>query len=293
MPASRSAPSATRRDMTQPPRPCNDAMVGIPGTAPGTGQRLAAWARVAVAVAVVDTIAVAAALVIAAEASIYLPIVETGSLDQPGRRPGVPAPGRVHAAQPGPRPGPPAAPGPSGLAFPWLRRAVRRHDRAACLRHVRLAPSRPGHRGRAPGSTPGCGSGFPPACCLPCCGSPPATCPGPGGAGPSAASPSRSPRSGSRSLSRPARCPHSPCTSPTRWAGLVPDQPCASSASPAVSRSLSPRWPPLPRWAGGSTAATRLSAPSCAGSLLRSRSSRSPSRCPARRRSALSSWRST
>src|SRR5712675_1415350 len=77
MPASRSAPSAARRDMTQPPRPCNDAMVGIPGTAPGTGQRRAAWARVAVAVA--DTIAVAAALVIAAEASIYLPIVETGT----------------------------------------------------------------------------------------------------------------------------------------------------------------------------------------------------------------------
>jgi len=79
MPASRSAPSAARRDMTQPPRPCNDAMVGIPGTAPGTGQRRAAWARVAVAVAVLDTIAVAAALVIAAEASIDLPIVETGT----------------------------------------------------------------------------------------------------------------------------------------------------------------------------------------------------------------------
>ena len=57
MPASRSAPSAARRDMTQPPRPCNDAMAGIPGAAPGTGQRLAAWARVAVAVAVLDTIA--------------------------------------------------------------------------------------------------------------------------------------------------------------------------------------------------------------------------------------------
>jgi two-component system NarL family sensor kinase len=79
MPASRSAPSATHRDMTQPPRPCNDAMVGIPGTAPGTGQRLAAWAWVAVAVAVLDTIAVAAALVIAAEASIDLSIVETGT----------------------------------------------------------------------------------------------------------------------------------------------------------------------------------------------------------------------
>jgi len=57
MPASRSAPRAARRDMTQPPRPCNDAMVGIPGTAPGTGQRRAAWAWVAVAVAVLDTIA--------------------------------------------------------------------------------------------------------------------------------------------------------------------------------------------------------------------------------------------
>jgi hypothetical protein len=54
-------------------------MVGIPGTAPGTGQRRAAWAWVAVAVSVLDTIAVAAALVIAAEASIYLPIVETGT----------------------------------------------------------------------------------------------------------------------------------------------------------------------------------------------------------------------
>ncbi len=79
MPASRSAPSATHRDMTQPPRPCNDAMVGIPGTAPGTGQHLAAWAQVAVAVAVLDTIAVAAALVIAAETGIYLSIVESGS----------------------------------------------------------------------------------------------------------------------------------------------------------------------------------------------------------------------
>ena len=54
-------------------------MVGIPGTAPGIGQRRAAWARVAVAVSVLDTIAVAAALVIAAEAGIYLPIAETGS----------------------------------------------------------------------------------------------------------------------------------------------------------------------------------------------------------------------
>ena len=79
MPASQSAPRAARRDMTQPPRPCNDAMVGIPGTGPGTGQRRAAWARVAVAVAVLDTIAVAAVLVIAAEASIYLPIAETGT----------------------------------------------------------------------------------------------------------------------------------------------------------------------------------------------------------------------
>ena len=79
MPASRLAPRAARRDMTQPPRPCNDAMVGIPGTGPGIGQRRTAWARVAVAVAVLDTIAVAAVLVIAAEASIYLPIAETGT----------------------------------------------------------------------------------------------------------------------------------------------------------------------------------------------------------------------
>ena len=56
-------------------------MVGIPGTAPGTGQRLAAWAWawVAVAVSVLDTIAVTAALVIATEASIDLPIAETGT----------------------------------------------------------------------------------------------------------------------------------------------------------------------------------------------------------------------
>jgi len=79
MPASRSAPRAARRDMTQPPRPCNDAMVGIPGTGPGTSHRRAAWARVAVAVAVLDTIAVVAVLVIAAEASIYLPMAETGT----------------------------------------------------------------------------------------------------------------------------------------------------------------------------------------------------------------------
>jgi two-component system NarL family sensor kinase len=65
--------------MTQPPRPCNDAMMGIRGTAPGTGQRVAAWAWVAVAVAILDSIAVTAALVIAAQASMYLPIVETGS----------------------------------------------------------------------------------------------------------------------------------------------------------------------------------------------------------------------
>ena len=63
--------------MTQPPRPCNDAMVGILGTGPGTSHRRAAWARVAVAV--LDTIAVVAVLVIAAEASIYLPMAETGS----------------------------------------------------------------------------------------------------------------------------------------------------------------------------------------------------------------------
>jgi two-component system, NarL family, sensor kinase len=78
MPASRSA-LAPHRDMTLPPRPSNDATVGIPGAAPGTGQRLAAWARVAVTVAVLNTIAVAAAVVIAAETSIYLPIVETGT----------------------------------------------------------------------------------------------------------------------------------------------------------------------------------------------------------------------
>ena len=78
MPASRSA-LAPHRDMTLPPRPSNDATVGIPGAAPGTGQRLAAWARVAVTVAVLNTIAVAAAVVIAAETSIYLPIVESGT----------------------------------------------------------------------------------------------------------------------------------------------------------------------------------------------------------------------
>ena len=50
----------------------------IRGAAPDTGQRLAAWAWVAVAVAVIDTIAVTAALVIAAETGIYLPIVEIG-----------------------------------------------------------------------------------------------------------------------------------------------------------------------------------------------------------------------
>jgi two-component system, NarL family, sensor kinase len=65
--------------MTLPPRPCNEAMAGIPGAASGTGQRLAAWARVAVTVAILNTIAVAAAVVIAAETSIYLPIVETGA----------------------------------------------------------------------------------------------------------------------------------------------------------------------------------------------------------------------
>ena len=79
MPASRSAPSPTHRDMTQPSRSCADTTAGIPGTAPRTGQRLAAWAWVAVAVSVLDTIAVAAALVIATEASIDLPIAETGT----------------------------------------------------------------------------------------------------------------------------------------------------------------------------------------------------------------------
>ena len=53
-------------------------MVGIRGTAPGTGQRVAAWAWAAVAVAVFDTIALTAALVLAAQADIYQPIVEVG-----------------------------------------------------------------------------------------------------------------------------------------------------------------------------------------------------------------------
>ena len=148
MPASRSAPSATHRDMTQPPRPCNDAMVGIPGTAPGTGQRLAAWAWVAVAVSVLDTIAVAAALVIAAEASIDLPIAETGTWINLVAAPAFPLLAALMLRNRGRDPDRPRHQDRLAWLFLGFGALCAATMRAACLRHVRLAPSRPGRLGR-------------------------------------------------------------------------------------------------------------------------------------------------
>lgn len=53
-------------------------MVGKGATAPRTGQRRAAWARAAVAIAIIDTAALTAALAVAAASGMYLPITEDG-----------------------------------------------------------------------------------------------------------------------------------------------------------------------------------------------------------------------
>jgi len=54
-------------------------MVGTGATAPRTGQRRPAWAWAAVAVAIIDTAALTAALAVAAASGMYLPIAEDGA----------------------------------------------------------------------------------------------------------------------------------------------------------------------------------------------------------------------
>jgi hypothetical protein len=54
-------------------------MVGTGAAAPRTGQRLAAWAWIAVAVAIIDTAGLTAALAVAAASGMHLPIAEDGA----------------------------------------------------------------------------------------------------------------------------------------------------------------------------------------------------------------------
>ena len=174
------------------------------------------------------------------------------------------------------------------LLFAWLWRAVHRDNRAAQFRRLCPAPSLgPLAHGRSVGFQLACGSGSLLACCLPCCGSRPAMCPGPEVAGGPSVQRCRSlsPRSGF-SFALCARPDpgfrHSPC-SPIRWSwcGCSPALNVISFAgffTLAVYRDRHRR----PRWAGGSAAPlTRPSAPSCAGSSPRWRSWRPPSLLPA------------
>lgn len=65
--------------MARSPRPCDDAVVGTGGTAPRTSQRRAAWAWAAVAVVIIDTAALTAALVVAAASGMRPHLAEAGA----------------------------------------------------------------------------------------------------------------------------------------------------------------------------------------------------------------------
>ena len=200
-------------------------MVGTGGTAPRTGQRHAAWARAAVAVAIIDTAALTAALAVAAASGMHycgaLPRTASGSTWSPARRSrcwprSCCAPGAATRAARRTRTGSP------GCSSASARCAPRRSCCASSWSTAWVITGR--SPWPAPGCPAGCGPQCPPVSCWPCCGSRPATCPVPAGAGPSAASPSPAPRSGWPPRSRRGRCRTLPATSrnPLGWAGAAP-----------------------------------------------------------------------
>ena len=117
-------------------------------------QRSATWVRVAVVVAVLDTIAVAVALWVAVAADLKLDIVGTGSWINLVAVPAFPLLAAL-VLRPASRTG--RHIGSARLALPRLRGAVRRDHRAAHLRRLR-APERMPLSVPMRGFPAGCGS---------------------------------------------------------------------------------------------------------------------------------------